>query len=32
MKKQLIGEQILTLRRHHNETAQEEHQYPDEEI
>lgn len=32
MKKQLIGVQILTLRRHHNETEQEEHQYPDQEI
>lgn len=32
MKKQLIGVQILTLRRHHNETAQQEHQYPDQEI
>lgn len=32
MKKQLIGVQILTLRRHHNETAQEEHQYPDQEV
>lgn len=27
-----IGVQILTLRRHHNETEQEEHQYPDQEI
>lgn len=32
MKKQLIGVQILTLRRHHIETEQEEHQYPDQEI
>lgn len=30
--KQLIGVQILTLRRHHKETEQEEHQYPDQEI